>query len=127
MEFFEALYTFTIDTIRGFKEVAGTKLSDGFAAYQSDVKSFGWSVIDIASGRTVTSKLPTLTACKKFIKNMPEDMREKIAEIRQKPEYKEHCAKIAAWKPVEVESLDFDAVFEQLNDLYTEDEPINLL
>jgi hypothetical protein len=53
---------------------------------------------------------------------MTDDMKERINIARQKPGYKEWCEKLAAWRPVEKESLDFDVVYEELNDLYKEDD-----
>jgi len=119
MEFFEALQTFIIDTRSvGLKEVTGTKLTDEYFAYQSDVKSFGWTISDIASGLSIATKLPTLKACKEFIKNMDNDFLAKIEQARLSDKYKEQCAKVAAYKPETTESMSIIEAFDLLEGIY---------
>ena len=124
MEFFEAIKTFITASRSGkdgFKEVAGTNLSDEYFAYKDGVRSTTWwYVVDKASGLAVSPRLNSLKECKEFLANLSDELKAKIAEAKQSPKYKEQCNKLAAWKPVETESLDFKAVFEELNDLYTE-------
>lgn len=124
MEFFEAIKTFITASRSGnggFKEVAGTQLSDEYFAYKDGVRSTTWwYVVDKASGLTISPKLNSLKECKEFLANLSDELKTKIAEAKQNPKYKEQCDKLAAWKPVETESLDFDAVFEELNSIYEE-------
>lgn len=133
MEFFEAIKTFIIATRAsesGFQEIAGTKLSDEFFAYKEEGRTLHpearWIISDIKSGLGLPSKeakgallrFTTLKDCKDWVANIPEEYRQKIDAAKAKPEYAEACQKLAAWKPVETESLDFDVVFEELNKIY---------
>lgn len=124
MEFFEAVKTFVTASRAGkdgFVEVAGTNLSDEYFAYKDGVRSeTWWWVVDKASGLAIPPKQKSLKDCKEFIANLSDEMKDKIAAARQNQKYENQCAKLAAWKPVETESLDFDIVFEELNNLYTE-------
>jgi hypothetical protein len=119
MEFFEALKTYIIDTrSEGLKEVTGTKLTDEFFAYQSDVKSFGWTITDIASGLSIATKLPTLKACRDFIKDMSDEFLAKIEQARLSDKYKAQCERVAAYKSNPVESLSMAEAFDLLDGLY---------
>ena len=121
MEFFEALQTYIIYTrSEGFKEVTGTKLSDEYFAYKSDVRGFGWSITDTASGLSIATKLDTLAACKEYLKHISNEELAKIENIRLTDKYKEQCQKLAEFKAPKTESFDFMEAFEALNDLYTE-------
>ena len=121
MEFFEALQTYIIFTrSEGFKEVTGTKLTDEYFAYKSDVRGFGWSITDTASGLSITSKLETLAACKDYIKNLSNEEIAKIESIRLTDKYKEQCQKLADFKAPKTESFDFMEAFEALDEIYTE-------
>lgn len=137
MEFFEAIKTFIIATRAsesGFQEIAGTKLSDEFFAYKEEGRTLHpearWVISDIKSGLGLPSKetkgallrFATLKDCKEWVANIPEDYRQQIDNAKSKPEYAEACERLAAWKPVETESLDFDVVFEALNDIYEDAE-----
>lgn len=121
MEFFEALQTYVIFTrSEGFKEVTGTKLSDEYFAYKSDVRGFGWSITDTASGLSIATKLDTLAACKEYIKNLSDEELAKIENIRLTDKYKEQCQKLAEFKAPKTESFDFMEAFEALDEIYTE-------
>ena len=121
MEFFEALQTYVIFTrSEGFKEVTGTKLSDEYFAYKSDVRGFGWSITDTASGLSIATKLDTLAACKEYIKNLSDEELTKIENIRLTDKYKEQCQKLAEFKAPKTESFDFMEAFEALDEIYTE-------
>ena len=124
MEFFEALKTFITATRAGeggFKEVSGTQLTDEYFAYKDGVRNeTWWWVIDIKSGLAVAPKFKTLKDCKDWLKNISDEELAKIEQKKLEPRYQEQCNKLAAWKPTTTESLDFDVVFEALNDLYEE-------
>ena len=124
MEFFEAIKTFVTATKAdksGFVEVAGTSLSPEYFAYKDSVRSENWWwVVDKASGLAISPKLKTFKDCKEFLTNLSDEEKTKIEQKKAEPFYKEQCAKLAAWKPTETESLDFDVVFEELNTLYEE-------
>ena len=124
MEFFEAIKTFVTATKAdksGFVEVAGTSLSPEYFAYKDSVRSENWWwVVDKASGLAISPKLKTFKDCKEFLTNLSDEEKTKIEQKKAEPFYKEQCAKLAAWKPAETESLDFDVVFEELNTLYEE-------
>lgn len=124
MEFFEAIKTFITATLSGeggFKEVSGTQLTDEYFAYKDGVRSeTWWWIVDIKSGLAISPKLKSLKECREWLKNISNDALVKIEQKKLEPFYQEQCAKLAAWKPVETESLDFDIVFEALNDLYEE-------
>ena len=124
MKFFEALKTFATASKAaksGFEEVSGTQLSDEYFAYKDSVKTYvWWWVVDIASGLAVSPKLNSLKECRDWLKNLSDEDRAKIEQKKLEPFYKAQCEKRAAWKPEAVESLDFDIVFEQLNNLYEE-------
>jgi hypothetical protein len=121
MEFFEALKTFIIDTRNeGLKEVAGTKLSYEFFAHNEGPYS-KWHISDIASGLAIMTKLPTLAACKEYIKNMPEDMRARIDAAKQNDWYAAQCEKVANFKPIKVEDFNFNDAYDELDRLYAED------
>jgi len=120
MEFFEALKTFLIDTRNeGIKEVAGTELTDGFFAYKKELRGKAyWVITDIASGTSIPGDFPTLKACKEFMANVPEEIRQKIDFARSTESYKVQCEKIAAYKPTQTEDYDFDNAYDELSDLY---------
>ena len=124
MEFFEAIKTFITATHsgkNGFKEVSGIQLSDDYFAYKDGVRSeTWWWIVDIKSGLAIPPKHNSLKDCKEWLKNISEEDLAKIEQKKLEPFYQEQCVKLAAWKPVETESLDFDIVFEALNDLYNE-------
>lgn len=121
MEFFEALQTYIIYTrSEGFKEVTGTKLSAEYFAYKLDVRGFGWSITDTASGLSIATKLDTLAACKEYIKNLSDEELTKIETIRLTDKYKEQCQKLAEFKAPKTESFDFMEAFEALDKIYTE-------
>ena len=122
MEFFEALKTFIIDTrSEGLKEVAGTKLSDEYFAHNEGPYS-KWHISDIASGLAVVTKLPTLAACKDWLKNIDDETLSKIETARLTDKYKAQCDKVAAFKTKTVESFDFMEAFEALDDLEKDSE-----
>lgn len=121
MEFFEALQMFVIFTrSEGFKEVAGTKLTSEYFAYKSDVRGFGWTITDTASGLSIVTKLETLAACKDYIKNISEEELAKIENARLTDKYKEQCQKLAEFKAPKTESFDFMEAFDTLDEIYTE-------
>jgi len=131
MEFFEATKTFITATLageNGFKEVAGTQLSDEYFAYKDNVRSDSyWWVVDKASGLAISNKLKTLKDCKEFLANLSEEDKAKIEQIKQSQKYKDQCDKLANWAPATNESLDFNAFFEALNNLYEEVQQKELL
>lgn len=124
MEFFEALKTFITASRsgeNGFKEVSGTQLTDEYFAYKDGVRSeTWWWIIDIPSGLAIAPKMKSLKDCKDYLKNIPNEELAKIEQARLSDQYKEQCAKLAAWKPTKTEELDFDGAFAALNELYEE-------
>ena len=119
MEFFEALQTFIIDTKgEGLKEVTGTRLTDDYFAFQSDVKSFGWTVSDKASGVAVATKLPTLKACRDYVKNIPDDTLARWEQFRLSDVYKAQCKRIASFKSKPIEPENVNEAFDLLDSLY---------
>lgn len=122
MEFFEALKTFIIDTrSEGLKEVTGTKLSDEYFAHNEGPYS-KWHISDIASGLAIVVKLPTLAACKEWLKNIDDETLAKIENARLTDKYKAQCEKVAAFKAKTVESFDFMEAFEALDELEKDSE-----
>ena len=119
MEFFEALQTFVIDTrSEGLKEVTGTRLTDDYFAYQSDVRGFGWTITDTASGLSIATKLPTFKACKEYVKNIPDDILARIEQARLSDKYKAQCERVAAFKAAPVEPESVVEAFNLLDGLY---------
>ena len=119
MEFFEAIKTYFIAKIDGtFEEVAGTRLTDEYFAHKSDVRGFGWTITDTASGLSIATKLPTLKACKDYLASLTDEQLTEIERIRQTEKYKDQCAKLAGQKPVIQETFDFMDAFETLDGLY---------
>jgi len=118
MEFFEALQTFIIDTrSEGLKEVTGTRLTDEYFAHNEGPYS-KWHITDTASGLSIATKLPTLKACREYIKDIPDDILAKIEQVRLTDKYKEQCQKVASFKAKPVESLSMQEAFDLLDGLY---------
>ena len=105
-EFYVAIRTNLDGSEYTFKKVNGSKLNKEYFAYQSDVKSCGWSVTDIASGVSVKLKLPTVKACKEFLTNLSEEDAERLAAFKQKPVYKRICQELEAFKAQDGKELD---------------------
>ena len=143
MEFFEAIKTFIIATraeASGFREIAGTKLSDEFFAYKEEGRTLHpearWIISDIKSGLGIPNKekkgallrFATLKDCKDWVANIPEEYQQKIAEAKADPKYAEACQRLEDFKnsKVETESLDFDVVFEELNKIYEDINQVEL-
>jgi len=137
MEFFEALKTFIIATRSsesGFEEIAGTQLSDEYFAYKDDGKTLHpearWIISDIKSGKALPSKetkgallrFATLKDCREWLKDMPEEYKQKIDEVRATTEYASACQKLEEFKKglIKTESLDFMEAFEALSEIYAE-------
>ena len=136
MEFFESIQTFIIYTrSEGFKEIAGTKINDEIFAHKDEGKTLHpearWHLSDINSGLglpdleqpTDLLRFATLKDCKDWVKNMPEDYKQKIAEVKTKPGYAEVCQKLADFRAnsVKTESFNFMEAFEALDDIYSEE------
>lgn len=120
MEFFEALETYIIDThSQGLKEVTGTRLNREFFAYRSDVPDFGWSITDTASGLALAVKLPTLKACKDYLRALTPEIRAQIDQARSTERYKAQCDKIFKYQMKDT-LFDFDEAYEALNDISKE-------
>ena len=118
MEFFEALETYIIDThSQGLKEVTGTRINREYFAYRSDVPDFGWSITDTASGLALAIKLPTLKACRDYLRALTPEDRAKIEQARSTEEYKKQCEKVFKHQ-MKGTLFDFDEAYNALNEIY---------
>ena len=89
-----------------FSKVDGTKLSDEYFAYKSDVRGFGWFITDFASGSYIACELDSLKACKEYLANMTPEEKEKIEQVKQTPKYQERCDKLADYIATHRDYLD---------------------
>ena len=122
---------FIIPIIGGtFQKVRGTLLDNQLFAHNGG-KFTKWNVSDVASGLSIKSFLPSLAECKKFVEEMPEQLKAKIEEKRQTPKYKEIVDKIASLNIDEVEYKDITedaklSMSEAFDALDEEEEQISL-
>ena len=95
----EAKETYYITTLDGsFKAVNGTKLSNGFFAYKSDVSGWGYAITDTASGLLLANRIRTIKDCKEFINNMSDKAKQSLENVRKGQDYLAHCKKLAKYK-----------------------------
>ena len=122
---------FIIPIIDGtFQKVRGTLLDNQLFAHNGG-KFTKWNVSDVASGLSIKSFFASLADCKKFVEEMPEQLKAKIEEKRQTPEYKEMVDKIASLNIDEVKYKDITedaklSMSEAFDALDEEEEQISL-
>ena len=122
---------FIIPIIGGtFQKVRGTLLDNQLFAHNGG-KFTKWTLSDVASGLSIKSFFPSLAECKKFVEEMPEQLKAEIEEKRQTSKYKEIVDKIASLNIDEVEYKDITedaklSMREAFDALDEEEEQISL-